>query len=34
VANFLKGNGELPVARSLVLQVAEIIDQARNFQGK
>lgn len=34
VSNFLKGNGELPVAKSLVLQVAEIIDQARNFQGK
>ena len=33
VADFLKGNGELPVAKSLVLQVAEIIDQARNFQG-
>jgi scyllo-inositol 2-dehydrogenase (NADP+) len=34
VANFLKGNGELPVSKSLVLQVAEIIDQARGFQGQ
>lgn len=34
VADFLKGNGELPVSKSLVLQVAEIIDQARIFQGK
>lgn len=33
VADFLRGNGELPVTKSLVLQVAEIIDQARNFQG-
>jgi scyllo-inositol 2-dehydrogenase (NADP+) len=33
VADFLKGNGELPIAKSLVLQVAEIIDQARSFQG-
>ena len=31
MADFLRGNGELPVAKSLVLQVAEIIDQARNF---
>ena len=31
MADFLKGNGELPVSKSLVLQVAEIIDQARNF---
>lgn len=31
VANFLQGSGELPVAKSLALQVAELIDQARNF---
>ena len=29
---FLAGNGELPVSKSLALQVAEIIDQARNFK--
>jgi scyllo-inositol 2-dehydrogenase (NADP+) len=34
VSDFLQGNGELPVAKSLVLHVAEIIDQARIFQGK
>mgnify|MGYP003344834210 FL=1 len=28
---FLSGNGELPVAKSLVLQVSEIIDQAQSF---
>lgn len=32
VADFLQGNGELPVSKSLALQVAEIIDQARNFK--
>ena len=31
MARFLEGKGELPVSKSLVLQVAEIIDQARNF---
>lgn len=29
---FLAGKGELPVSKSLALQVAEIIEQARNFQ--
>ena len=28
---FLTGDGQLPVSKSLVLQVAEIIDQARSF---
>mgnify|MGYP003333788692 FL=1 len=28
---YLEGNGELPVSKSLALQVAEIIDQARSF---
>lgn len=32
MAEFLKGNGELPVSKTLALQVAEIIDQARNFR--
>jgi hypothetical protein len=31
VSNFLNGNGQLPVSKLLALQVAEIIDQARNF---
>ena len=31
MAEFLNGAGELPVSKSLALQVAEIIDQARNF---
>jgi predicted dehydrogenase len=31
VFNFLNGNGQLPVSKLLALQVAEIIDQARNF---
>jgi predicted dehydrogenase len=31
VAQFLKGNGKLPIDKPLALQVAEIIDQARNF---
>lgn len=31
--NFLNGDGELPVSKLLALQVAEIIDQARNYQG-
>jgi predicted dehydrogenase len=31
VFNFLNGNGQLPVSKLLTLQVAEIIDQARNF---
>lgn len=31
VYNFLNGEGQLPVTKLLVLQVAEIIDQARNF---
>ena len=31
VFNFLSGNGQLPVSKLLALQVAEIIDQARNF---
>ena len=30
--DFLLGKGELPVSKSLALQVAEIIDQARNFK--
>ena len=34
VADFLNGNGPMPVSKSLALQVAEIIDQARNFQEK
>lgn len=32
--NFLNGKGELPVSKLLALQVAEIIDQARGYQGK
>jgi len=32
MSNFLQGNGQLPVSKTLVLQVAEIIDQARNFK--
>lgn len=32
MADFLKGNGEIPVSKFLALQVAEIIDQARNFK--
>ena len=32
VANFLNGVSELPVSKLLALQVAEIIDQARNFK--
>lgn len=32
MAEFLKGNGQLPVSKLLALQVAEIIDQARNFK--
>ena len=31
VFNFLNGKGQLPVSKLLALQVAEIIDQARNF---
>jgi predicted dehydrogenase len=31
VAQFLEGNGELPIGKPLALQVAELIDQARNF---
>lgn len=30
--DFLKGNGPIPVSKTLALQVAEIIDQARNFK--
>lgn len=32
LSNFLQGNGSLPVSKSLALQVAEIIEQARNYQ--
>jgi predicted dehydrogenase len=30
--DFLKGSGPIPVSKTLALQVAEIIDQARNFK--
>ena len=33
MAKFLEGTGRLPVSKLLALQVAEIIDQARNYQG-
>lgn len=32
VSDFIGGAGELPVSKSLVLQVAEIIEQARNYR--